>query len=141
MSVAGSLLAAAGPLVYYSEDPVHVTVRELPVPTSSSGQEIDRRLAEMAVSATAPRQIVTITVGQYGQVIDVQFPSGAYRTLPPADLASALIQTLRKAQARAREEVAILMAPMTPPHFDATGAQLTAPTQPDESGIFQKTTH
>jgi hypothetical protein len=116
-------------------------VRELPVPSSSSAQQIDRRLAEVTASATAPRNVVTITVGQRGQIIDVQFPSGAYRGMAPEDLASTLMQTLRRAQAQAREEVAILMAPVMPPHFDATGAQLTVPMEPDESGIFQKMTH
>ena len=95
----------------------------------------------MTVSATAPRGVVTITVGQHGQIIDLQFPSAAYRGMAPADLANTLLQTLRRAQAQAREEVAILMAPVMPPHFDATGAQLTVPAEPDESGIFQKMAH
>jgi hypothetical protein len=106
----------------------------------SSAQEIGRRLAEVTVSATAPRKVVTITVGQHGQIIDMHFPSGAYRGMAPADLASTLMQTLRQAQAQAREEVALLTASVMPPHFDATGAQLTVPTEPDESGIFQKMT-
>lgn len=109
--------------------------------SSSLGGEIDRRLAGISVSATAPRNVVTVTVGQYGQIKDLSFPSAAYRGMAPADLAETLMNTLRQAQAQAREEVAILLASVSPPHFDASGAQLTPPREPDESGIFRRIAH
>jgi YbaB/EbfC DNA-binding family len=111
------------------------------VTSSLSTTEIDQRLAGIAVSATAPRQVVTITVGQYGQIKDLCFPSAAYRGMAPADLAEALLSTLRRAQAQAREEVAIVLASVSPPHFDASGADLTPLAEPDESGIFRRTAH
>ncbi|MCE7001558.1 YbaB/EbfC family nucleoid-associated protein [Kibdelosporangium philippinense] len=99
---------------------------------------VRRRVAEISVSVTAPRKVVTITVGQHGQITDLQFPTSAYLGLSPADLATTVMRTLRQAQAQARERVATLMAPVVPPHFDLSGPQPVEAEEPDESGIFRK---
>ncbi|MFC0108376.1 YbaB/EbfC family nucleoid-associated protein [Kibdelosporangium aridum] len=99
---------------------------------------LHRRVAEISVSVTAPRKVVTVTVGQHGQITDLQFPSSAYLGLTPADLATTVMRTLRQAQAQARERVATLLAPVVPPHFDLTGPLPVETDEPDESGIFRK---
>lgn len=101
---------------------------------------LHRRVAEISVSVTAPRKVVTVTVGRHGQITDLQFPTNTYRGLSPADLATTVIRTLRQAQAQVREQVATLMAPLVPPHFDLTGPLPAETDEPDESGIFRKVT-
>ncbi|MCE7011753.1 YbaB/EbfC family nucleoid-associated protein [Kibdelosporangium philippinense] len=80
--------------------------------------DVHRGLAEIEVTVTAPRTVVSVTVGQHGQVRNVRFPSTAYRRLTPSELAAAVLDTITKAQAESRDKMAELMGPMTPPGFD-----------------------
>ncbi|MCE7006378.1 YbaB/EbfC family nucleoid-associated protein [Kibdelosporangium philippinense] len=109
--------------------------------------DIHRQLAEIEVTVTAPRNVVSVTVGQHGQVRSVQFPTTAYRRLTPSELAATVMDTIAKAQAESRDKMAELMAPMTPPGFDLKAmmdgtANLDAllPKDFDGSGFFERPT-
>ncbi|MCE7008104.1 hypothetical protein LWC34_35570 [Kibdelosporangium philippinense] len=75
-------------------------------------------MAEVEVTVTAPREVVSVTVGQHGLVRDGQFPSMAYRRLTLSELAAVVLDTMTKEQAESRDRMAELMKPVTPPGFD-----------------------
>jgi DNA-binding protein YbaB len=77
--------------------------------------ETRRRINETTSTVTAPRQTVKITVGAQGEVTAIEFPTGAYRRMPPRELADVLLTTLRQARAEALEGVAGVLAGRLPP--------------------------
>ena len=81
--------------------------------------DYQRRLGEVAATATSPRRVVTVTVGGQGQVTDISFPTGAYKRMAPAELAAAIMSTLDEARDKALDQAADLLAPMLPPGLDA----------------------
>lgn len=76
--------------------------------------ELQRRLGEISCSATAPRQTVSVTVGHQGEVVDLKFPTGAYKRMAPSELAAAILSTIGEARSKALDEAAELLSPMLP---------------------------
>ncbi|MCH0567247.1 YbaB/EbfC family nucleoid-associated protein [Streptomyces sp. MUM 2J] len=68
--------------------------------------ETRRQINEVTGTATAPRQTVKATVNAQGEVVAIEFPTGAYHRMPPKELSEALLATLRQARANALEAVA-----------------------------------
>ncbi|MEW2545796.1 YbaB/EbfC family nucleoid-associated protein [Streptomyces sp. NPDC047002] len=103
--------------------------------------ETRRRINETTGTATAPRQTVKVTVGAQGEVTAIEFPTSAYRRLPPKELAEVLMTTIAQARADAMEKVGDLMSDQLPPGVTMGGllkgevdpTQLLAedPTMPD----------
>src|SRR5690349_18901962 len=75
---------------------------------------MQQKMAKVSSTATAPRNVVSVTVGVHGQIIGVEFPTKAYKNMAPAELATVLCDTVRKAQTLAREQLVDLMEPMMP---------------------------
>lgn len=75
------------------------------------------KMADISASVTASRNVVSVTVGQHGDVTGITFPTAAYKSMVPSELAKVVLETVRKAQEKAREELAQLMEPMMPPGF------------------------
>ncbi len=67
--------------------------------------ETRRRINEVQATVTAPRQVVKITVGAQGQVTALDFPTAAYRNLPPKELSKVIMATLEQARAQALSKV------------------------------------
>ncbi|MFD9698142.1 YbaB/EbfC family nucleoid-associated protein [Lentzea sp. NPDC059081] len=82
-------------------------------------KETQRKLREISCTATAPRRALTVTVTHGGAVSDIKFPSGAYKRMAPAELASVLLKTITEAQQLARQAAAEVVAPTLPPGMDA----------------------
>jgi len=104
---------------------------------------LHERMARISATVTAPRKVVSITVGQQGDVTALTFPSGAYKSMVPAELAAVVLETVRQAQAKVREELATMMEPMMPPGFAvrdllAGKADLDRllPDEPGLDGVF-----
>jgi DNA-binding protein YbaB len=76
--------------------------------------ELHRQLREVSGTATAPRGVVKISVGAQGEVRDIQFPTGAYKRMAPAELSAALLATIGEATNKAVEKVTELMEPELP---------------------------
>ncbi|MCA1218525.1 YbaB/EbfC family nucleoid-associated protein [Streptomyces sp. 8L] len=103
--------------------------------------ETRRRINEITGTATAPRQVVKVTVGSQGDVTAIEFPTGTYRRLPPKELADTLLTTIQQARADALEKVGDLMAGQLPPgvtmggllrgEVDPTLMLAEDPTMPD----------
>ena len=82
-------------------------------------RESQRRLAEIACTATAPRRTVAVTAGHGGVIKDIKFPTGAYKRMAPAELAAAVLGAITEAQEQATAEAAVVMAPSLPAGVDA----------------------
>ncbi|MCF3961799.1 YbaB/EbfC family nucleoid-associated protein [Streptomyces fuscigenes] len=103
--------------------------------------ETRRRINEISGTATAPRQVVKVTVGAQGEVTALEFPTGAYRRLPPKELADVLMTTIQQARADALTRVGDLMSAQLPPgvsmdgllrgEVDATQMLPEAPAMPE----------
>ncbi|MGI4895461.1 MAG: YbaB/EbfC family nucleoid-associated protein [Janthinobacterium lividum] len=76
------------------------------------------RLRAMSGTATAPRQVVTVTVGFGGAITDITFPNSGYKRMAPADLGKAILETVKKAQQLVTEEMATIMSPTMPGGLD-----------------------
>lgn len=76
--------------------------------------ELHRQLKEITGTASAPRNVVKVSVGAQGEVRDIQFPTGAYKRMAPAELTSALLTTIAEAKEKALVKVRELMEPELP---------------------------
>lgn len=80
--------------------------------------EFQSNVAEVSVTVTAPRKVVTVTIGSGGVIKDVKFPTTAYKNLSGPELAKVLLKTIEDARAQALDQIADLLAPMLPPGLD-----------------------
>ncbi|MEU9123881.1 YbaB/EbfC family nucleoid-associated protein [Streptomyces sp. NPDC048506] len=99
--------------------------------------ELQQRLREISATGTAPRQTVKVTVGAQGELTGVEFPTGAYRRMAPAELTEAILGAARSAREAALAQAGELMASHLPAEIPAVDflqgtADLTAmlPEQP-----------
>lgn len=77
--------------------------------------ELRGKINEIAVTVTAPRQVVRVTVGAQGEVRAVEFPTSAYKRMAPAELAGTLMSAINEAKDKALAEYGELMQPEMPP--------------------------
>jgi DNA-binding protein YbaB len=82
--------------------------------------EMQQELSAVTGAATAPRQVVSVTVGRYGEVTDLKFPTSAYKRLTPAELATVIKSTIDDARSQAMQRSAELLAPMLPEGLSAS---------------------
>jgi DNA-binding protein YbaB len=75
--------------------------------------DIQRRLADVRVSAESADGLVRATVGSRGQLTDLQLDRRAYR-LAPDDLSRTIVDTVQQAAVRTTREVETLMAAYLP---------------------------
>lgn len=68
--------------------------------------ETRQRINEVTGTATAPRQTVKATVSAQGEVVAIEFPTGAFHRMTPKELSETLLTTLRQARSNALEAVA-----------------------------------
>jgi DNA-binding protein YbaB len=76
--------------------------------------DIQRRLADMRVSADSADGLVRATVGSRGQLTDLRLDRRAYRALTPDELSRIIVDTVQLAAARTTREVETLMAAYLP---------------------------
>jgi DNA-binding protein YbaB len=76
--------------------------------------ELRREVSELNATATAPRETVKVTVGAQGDVRSIEFPTSAYKRMPPAELSAALMETINEAKDKAHEMLNELMTPSMP---------------------------
>jgi acyl-CoA reductase-like NAD-dependent aldehyde dehydrogenase len=63
-------------------------------------------------TATAPRQVVSVTVGPAGAITALRFPTNAYKSMAPAELAAVIMKTAEEARTLARDGLAELLGPL-----------------------------
>jgi DNA-binding protein YbaB len=76
--------------------------------------ELRRKIGEITGSATAPRGSVKVTVGVQGEVTALEFPTSAYKRMPPKELAETVLATISEAKGKAVESLRELMTPEMP---------------------------
>ena len=101
-----------------------------------------RKMREITATVTAVRQTVKVTVDSKGELVELQFPTHAYKQMAPIELANLLLTTIADARARAGAKVAELAKLTAPKGIDITalfgaGSDLTKalapePAMPDE---------
>ncbi|MGP4014274.1 YbaB/EbfC family nucleoid-associated protein [Saccharopolyspora sp. 5N708] len=72
------------------------------------------QLERLSVTVTSTKREVTVTVGPRGELRDLKFPTAAYRSMAPAELAALVLRTAERAREQAGAKVAELMGPMLP---------------------------
>lgn len=77
-----------------------------------------RDAADIAVTVTAPRKVVSVTIGNGGTIKEIKFPTTAFKNLSGPELAKVLVTTIEDARSQALDKVADLLAPMLPPGLD-----------------------
>jgi DNA-binding protein YbaB len=60
-----------------------------------------QQLGDIRATAVAPRQVVKVTVGGRGEVMALDFPTGAFRNMAPKDLSRVIMATLEEARGKA----------------------------------------
>lgn len=80
--------------------------------------EFQRDAAGVSATVTAPRKVVSVTIGNAGVVKEIKFPTAAFKNLSGPELAKVLVTTIEDARAQALDKVADLLAPMLPPGLD-----------------------
>jgi DNA-binding protein YbaB len=64
-----------------------------------------RLLQEIEGTATSTRQTVRVTVGAFGDVKSIEFPTSAYHQMAPKELSDTLMTTIAEAKAKAMAKV------------------------------------
>ncbi|MFF9017197.1 YbaB/EbfC family nucleoid-associated protein [Streptomyces sp. NPDC014870] len=84
-------------------------------------EETRAKLADAAAAAsrvsatvTAKDRSVAVTMGPQGELTQIRFPTNAYRSMPPAQLAAALMATIGLARKQAAEQLAEIYRPFGP---------------------------
>jgi len=83
---------------------------------------IHRKLEGSVTKVSSKDRMVTVTIGQAGNLETIEFNSEKYRRLPPAELGAVLVETIRRAQARNRERLVRAYQPLLPDTMDIGGA-------------------
>ncbi|MEU2228558.1 YbaB/EbfC family nucleoid-associated protein [Streptomyces sp. NPDC018347] len=81
--------------------------------------ELQNRMREVTGTATAKAQAMKVTVGPQGELLSVEFPTGAYRGMAPKELADLIVKTVQEARGKATEALAEVMTPHLPKGMDA----------------------
>ncbi len=76
--------------------------------------EVEQRLAGVQATATSKNRAITVTVDCHGEVVDIKFRTGAYRSMPGAELARLLIDTISAARSDAKNAVMDQFAAVLP---------------------------
>lgn len=74
-------------------------------------RNIQERMREISGTAVSKRQTVKVTVDVHGAITALEFPTGAYKRMTPAELAEAIKATAQEAKAKALEDLNALMEP------------------------------
>ena len=80
----------------------------------SKAGELQRQITAVTGTATAQRQTVKITVNVQGEITALEFPTGAYKRMAPAELAEVITSTQQAAKAKALESMKSMLLPEMP---------------------------
>lgn len=77
-----------------------------------------QRMREISCTVVAPRQVVSVTVGRHGVLTEIKFPTGAYKSMTPKELAEVIVKTFQQAREKSLDEAADIMRPIMPNGID-----------------------
>jgi DNA-binding protein YbaB len=80
--------------------------------------EHQKQMQEITGTAASQRKSVSVTVGPQGQILELKFPTDAYREMAPMELANVIIETFNAARAHVMKQQQELMAANAPAGID-----------------------
>ncbi|MFI9387386.1 YbaB/EbfC family nucleoid-associated protein [Kutzneria sp. NPDC052558] len=80
--------------------------------------EYQRRMSEITGTAASQRKSVSVTVGAHGQIVELKFPTDAYREMAPMELANVITETFNAARQQVTKQQQELMAANAPQGLD-----------------------
>jgi DNA-binding protein YbaB len=80
--------------------------------------EHQRRMSEITATATSQRRSVSVTLGAQGQLIELKFPTDAYRDMAPAELANVIAEVFAAARTQVLKQQRELMTANAPMGMD-----------------------
>src|SRR6266702_4278908 len=75
---------------------------------------IRKKLEGTTTKVSSLDRMVTVTIGEAGNLESIEFNSQKFRRMPPAELGAALVETIRQAQAQTRERLLRAYQPLLP---------------------------
>ncbi|MBV2363578.1 YbaB/EbfC family nucleoid-associated protein [Streptomonospora sp. NEAU-YY374] len=93
-------------------DRLHRTLREV--------EDASASLEQATEEAVAKNRLVAATVNARGELVDLKFHTQSYRDMAPTELASAILDVVRKAREQMAKRVAELYQPFAPQGIDMT---------------------
>ncbi|MGW0478325.1 YbaB/EbfC family nucleoid-associated protein [Nonomuraea sp. NPDC003214] len=95
------------------------------------GMELHTRAKELRVTEKSPDGLVSVTVGSRGELVGLDLDPRVYRRPDARHLADTIVETTRRAEARLRDSIVEIFAPVVPPE------QMRAHIDGDVEAIFQ----
>jgi DNA-binding protein YbaB len=100
--------------------------------------ELRRKISGITGTATAPRKSIKATVSARGDVSAIEFPTEAYKRMPPKELSDVLLATINEARDKALQSLQDTMAAELPKGLNfiemlkgAADIAVTTPTEED----------
>jgi len=82
---------------------------------------LEQAMASAETTVTAKNRAVTVTVDGRGDVVEIKFPTNAYRTMAPAELGNLLVETAKTAREQARETATGMFEALLPARMPLLG--------------------
>ncbi|PZG14115.1 hypothetical protein C1I95_22405 [Micromonospora craterilacus] len=76
--------------------------------------QVQRDMSDRRVTVTAPNRALVVVVDASGTVVDITFPTRAYRSMAGPELGALLIETIAEARQRATDELASMFSALLP---------------------------
>jgi DNA-binding protein YbaB len=76
--------------------------------------EVRQRLAGVQATASSKNRAITVTVDSQGEVVDIKFNTGVYRSMPGAELSRLLMDTIAAARNDAKTAIVDQFASVLP---------------------------
>jgi hypothetical protein len=80
--------------------------------------ELQQRMEAIRGTALSKRRELSVTAAHNGVVTEIRFLTGAYKRMPPQELAALLMETIAEAKDAAAEQAAEVLTPLLPPGID-----------------------
>ncbi|MEU4677723.1 YbaB/EbfC family nucleoid-associated protein [Micromonospora sp. NPDC023737] len=82
---------------------------------------VEQQMSGAQTTVTAKNRAVSVTVDGRGDLVEVKFPTNAYRTMAPAELGGLLVETVKSAREEARHKAMKLFESILPPGLPLAG--------------------
>ena len=93
--------------------------------------QVQGRVAAVRRTVTPKSRVVSVTVDGGGEIVEIKFPTKAYRTMASAELAQVLVDAAREARAQVRQAATAELQALLPASMPLLEA-LTRPVDIDE---------
>ena len=93
--------------------------------------DLQNGMAATQTTISPKNRSISVTVDGQGELVEVKFPSNAYRTMAPAELGRLIVDTVTEARAEARGKAVGMFESLLPPGLPVAG-MLNGPVDFDD---------